>query len=237
MRLCLPEYFLRRAAFRKGLQDLTDLRTFRAGIELAVRECSGAALPELHIRFRIKLTGRIVMLHITDPLVCGLAALQQDRLRTRLREYPCGKQSRRPRADHDRPVLKNCFLIHRHDKRLFDPDSGIRGQLSQDRLRIVHRNIRCHDEMHIASRIGRPPNEPDIPDILRPDMQPLCRLFRQHRIRITERQRDIRNAQQLRFLQCFFDHADLLPILLLPDIFPVAVLFRCAVDLQIVRQI
>ena len=104
MRLCLPENLLRRAAVCKGLQNLPDARILCAGIELAVRESTRAALPELHIAFRIEFAGQLILPDGLLPLRYTFSAFQQNRRKPGLRQNPRCEQSRRSRADHDRTV-------------------------------------------------------------------------------------------------------------------------------------
>ena len=73
-----PENVLRRTAGAEGLQDEELPGGLGAGGELAVRECAGAALPELHVALGIQDGVGLQGGHVPGALLDGLAALDED---------------------------------------------------------------------------------------------------------------------------------------------------------------
>ena len=81
MRLLFVKDFLRSAEGNECLEDkaVPAIGILHECVQLSVGKCSGAALAELDIRFRIEHSGTPELLYIVLPLPHGCAALQYDR--------------------------------------------------------------------------------------------------------------------------------------------------------------
>ena len=89
-----------RAAGGQLLQDEAVADVLRAGIELAVGEGPGAALPELDVGPRVQASRAEEGFHIALPLLHRAAPLQQDGAQPRLGQHQGGEEPRGPGAHH-----------------------------------------------------------------------------------------------------------------------------------------
>ena len=107
VRLSDVKNFLGRAGFHELSEHLATVmaRIADAAVQLAVGKRAGAALAKLRVRCGIE--------HATPPetpcvlraLAHDLAALEDDRTESHLREHKCAHEAARSRTDHDRSLL------------------------------------------------------------------------------------------------------------------------------------
>ena len=103
MRAGIIQDILLRACADELLQYPPAAFIFRAGVQLPVGKGSGAALPELYVRFRVQRTAVPKALHLFPALRRRLAPLKYDRAQSGLRQHQRGKHTRRSEADHHGP--------------------------------------------------------------------------------------------------------------------------------------
>ena len=105
MGLCIDQNILRCSAGNQMFQNKPMTNILGAGIQFAVRKCSGTALTKLHVGCQIQHTGTPEMLHIRFPLLYRSATLQQDRTQPCTGQYQRCKQACRTRTCHNRRIL------------------------------------------------------------------------------------------------------------------------------------
>jgi len=159
--LGLPEDLLRRPRRRQIGQHLPGPGIMGTGIELAVGKGPGAPLPELHVGFRVQHPGLVEALHVPLPLLHRAAPLQQDRHGAGPGQGQGGKEPRRARAAHHRPLFGRTGQFFRQPGRRFDigrifflaPPEGYR---------------RRDGEMHVVFVPGvhAAAQQPDLPELL-----------------------------------------------------------------------
>ena len=88
--------------FHKLLQDPADTWVIHTGVQLTVRKCTGAALTELDITFRIKLSGFPEFLHLFVTGLGIIATLQNQRTQAGNRQHQCRKHTGRTEAYNHR---------------------------------------------------------------------------------------------------------------------------------------
>ena len=106
MRLGVPKNLARGAGVDEGLQDEPMRRVFRAGVELAVGKRPCASEPELDIRFRVKLPGRLEARHRLAAPTCILSALDEERFESGLGERERGEKAGAAGSDDDGPGVR-----------------------------------------------------------------------------------------------------------------------------------
>src|SRR5205085_11333198 len=104
VRLGDPEDLFRGAGTDQLVEDLARqvARVADLAPQLAVRERSGAAFAELHVRFRVEDAAPPQAPGVARPLAHRAAALEHDRTKSGLGEDERGEDSARPEADDDR---------------------------------------------------------------------------------------------------------------------------------------
>ena len=100
---CCGEDFLRRAGFDEFGQHLAGqvAGVLDLAVELAVGECAGAAFAELHVGFRVEHAAAPQAPGVLGALAHHLAAFEDDRPKTHLRQDQGGEQAARAGADDD----------------------------------------------------------------------------------------------------------------------------------------
>ncbi len=102
MRFTHIQDFRRGIGFDKFVQHLATvmLRILHLAVELAVGESAGTAFAELYIRFRMQFPLAPQTERILRALAHHLAAFQDDRPKTHLRQDQAGKEATWTGADH-----------------------------------------------------------------------------------------------------------------------------------------
>ena len=125
MGLLPPGDIRRGAVLQKGVRHKAAQRIPHAGGQLAVRECSCAALAKLDIGVGVQRAGLLKLLHSGHTVRQGRTALQHNGVVTIAGQQQGRKQPRRAKADHHRAVFQWC-LTNRKGKIRFagETDTG-----------------------------------------------------------------------------------------------------------------
>ena len=136
--------------FYELLQDPADSGIVDAGVQLAVRKCTGAAFTELNIAPDIQFTGFKEFLHLFMAALGILPPLQHQRLPASQCQDQSRKHTRRTEANHHRPLFRSgnilgCFIVGHRCSRCPLAAAGL-----QDLLFIsFHRHIDGVDNLDI----------------------------------------------------------------------------------------
>ena len=106
MGLRLPKDLIRRARLDERLEDMADMRAFRARGQLAVGKRASATFPELHVRRHVKRTARVEGLDSRRALVDRRTTLDHERAQTRFSQIKRAEKARRPRARDDDATVR-----------------------------------------------------------------------------------------------------------------------------------
>ena len=106
VRRCLPEDVRRCTAGGELFEHLPAARVPDAGVQLAVRKGAGAALAELDVGPGIQTAGPVKGLHFFSAGVHVVAALEQNRMQSGLRERQRSEQPGRTAADDHRRIFR-----------------------------------------------------------------------------------------------------------------------------------
>ena len=119
MRLLLPEDILRRAESHESFQYITvpPCRIFHKRIQFAVRECPGAAFPELYVRLRIKHSCLPEFLHISFAFPYRCSSLNDKRMVSLAGKKISAEQARGAAPDDHRSVRQSFRAVFRHTVR------------------------------------------------------------------------------------------------------------------------
>ena len=146
MRMRLGQNILGRPRFHKFDQHLAPqmARVLDAAVELAIRKRPRPALAKLHIAFRVQHRAPPQPPGVLGPLAHRLAALENNRPQTHLRQHQRGQQATRPRANHHR--ARPAIIRMGHHRRLVTgigrgPHLPIPGTARQHRRLVCHHHI------------------------------------------------------------------------------------------------
>ena len=179
MRMRLGQDFRRRARFHELGQHLAVeiSRVLDPAVELAVGERPGAAFTELDVGFGVEHAAPPQVPRVLGPLAHDLAAIEDDRPESHLRQDQPGEQSARSRADDHRPL---CPLGCLRDEFI----AGVRGLLDvavlakarEDRALILHVHVDRIDQLDVGlvARIVRAPGDDVANQFAWSDAQPLA---------------------------------------------------------------
>ena len=195
MGLGLPEDALRRAVAHQGLQDEAVAHVPGAGVQFAVREGPGPALPELDVGGGVQRSGVPEALHVPPPALHVPAPLQEDGPRAAPGQGQGAEQSPRPRSHHhrrryrrgNRPRQAVGGLLHRGHPPAF--------AAPQNPPLVLHGHPQGVDKAHSLPCVHRPAENPEIPERRFRHPQFRRRLAAQKALVLVERQFNSLNLQ------------------------------------------
>ena len=152
--LRLGEYLLRGAEFRQALQYPGAQRVVYPGRELAVRECPGAALAELHVRGAVQRAAVPVALHRGDTAVHVRTALQYHRLIAEFAQREGTEHSCRTESGYiDVPTELLAAALHHKFPRLVQAYFRALFRNTLFALPVLQPDIHRVDEAHLPARV------------------------------------------------------------------------------------
>ena len=176
---------------------------FRPRVELAVRERSGAALPELHIAFRVKGSPIPEFLHLLTPCLSIAATFQHNGAQSRQCQCQRGKHPGRAKANHHRTVRRlggrpgQAVDIGAERGDIFIP-----ALFQHAVLALLCRHVYGIDVMYIVffSGVQGAPCHRQSADLRGSDLQLLCRQIQQHVSVVLYGDGNITDSQHVRSL-------------------------------------
>src|ERR1044072_4571218 len=179
------------------------LRVLDLAVQLAVGERAGAALTELHVRFRIEHGLAPQAPGVLGALAHDFAAFQDDRAKARLGKHQRGEEPARPCADHHRPRRRWRRVGPEPIARIGrDCDVAVAFQALEQRRLVLHLDIQRVDQRDrgFLARIDAAPEQRKAEQLGRRDAEPLQQRGFDGTVGARERQLQFGQAQHRRIL-------------------------------------
>jgi hypothetical protein len=179
------------------------MRVLDLAVKLAVGERAGAALAELHVRFRIEHRLAPEAPGVLGALAHRPAALQNDRTKAHLGEHQCGEQAARTGADDDgscgirRSVRDEAVAGVGRERNI-----AVTRKPPEQRTLVPHRDVEGIDQRDCGflARVDAAPEHRKAGQVVRPDAQAPQHRSLEFGLAMIERQFQFGQAQHGRIL-------------------------------------